>query len=161
MSCTVTHIYYIVRRFHSAQSIDDEIWVHLPFSLYHGWATVLVLLSGFEAFGVNAITTRAGVCTKVFVFLGLLTLEATAAAYALHSESGDVAGSAAIAWALFAIADNQRTSAFIHWSALVFAFLSLHWVAKSVYAAFKSHSLGDILHDDERAPLITDPEDTV
>lgn len=37
----------------------------------------------------------------------------------------------------------------------MFAFLSLHLVVKSLYAAYKSHSLGDVLHDGKCAPLIT------
>lgn len=32
------------------------------------------MLTAFEAFGVDATTTRAGVWTKVFVFLGLYVL---------------------------------------------------------------------------------------
>jgi hypothetical protein len=47
------------------------VWIHLPFSLYHGWTTVLVVVTAFEAFGVNALTHPAGVFTKVFVFLAL------------------------------------------------------------------------------------------
>jgi len=65
VSSAVTHIYYIVKKHHSSQSLADEIFIHLPFSLYHGWTTVLVILTGFEAFGVNALTHRAGVWTKL------------------------------------------------------------------------------------------------
>jgi hypothetical protein len=65
------HIYYIVKKYHSAQSYADELFVHLPFSLYHGWTTVLVVLTAFQAFGVNAHSHHAGVWTKVFVFLSL------------------------------------------------------------------------------------------
>ena len=39
---------------HASESWPDELFIHLPFSLYHGWTTVLVVLSAFEAFGVNA-----------------------------------------------------------------------------------------------------------
>lgn len=67
----IQHIYYVIRRHHASESLNDELWVHLPFSLYHGWTTVLIVLTAFEAFGVNAITHKAGVWTKVFVFLGL------------------------------------------------------------------------------------------
>ena len=65
------HIYYIVKKFHEPQSTADEIFVHLPFSLYHGWTTVLVVLTLFEAFGNNAATEPAGVWTRVCVFLAL------------------------------------------------------------------------------------------
>ena len=47
------------------------MFVHLPFSLYHGWTTVLVILTAFEAFGNNAATEPAGVWTDVFAFLAL------------------------------------------------------------------------------------------
>ena len=71
VSATVTHIYYIVKKSHSAESAGDELFVHLPFSMWHGWTIVLIFLTAFEAFGVNAAKHHAGVWTKVFVFLAL------------------------------------------------------------------------------------------
>ena len=68
---------------------------------------VLVVLSLFEAFGVNAHTHKAGIWTKVFVFLAFVFLESTAAAYAFASKEGDAAGAAAITWALFAICTSS------------------------------------------------------
>jgi len=70
-SC-VTSIYYIVKKNHSPESVADELFVHLPFSMWHGWTTVLIFLTAFEAFGVDAAKHHhAGVWTKVFVFLAL------------------------------------------------------------------------------------------
>lgn len=156
VSSAVSHIYYVVKKFHRSESLGDELFVHLPFGLYHGWTTVLVLLTAFEAFGVDATTSRAGVFTKIFVFLGLLFLESTSAAYAFGTKEGDIAGSVAITWALFAIFDHQRSSHFIHWSALVFAILSLFWVVKSAYTTFVVRRQGGIILDEERAPLVAD-----
>jgi len=154
VSSTVSHIYYIVRKYHVAENLNDELWVHLPFSLYHGWTTVLVILTAFEAFGVDAVTHKPGVFTKVFVFLGLLFLETTSAAYAFSSPEGDLAGSIAITWALFAIFDHQLDS-FIHWSALAFSLLSLFWILKSFWGFFVGRrSRLTILNDEERAPLV-------
>jgi hypothetical protein len=111
---------------------------------------VLVVLSLFEAFGVNAHTHHAGIWTKIFVFLAFVFLESTAAAYAFASKEGDAAGAAAITWALFAICQSskfghhklhrtdrflvihQTSSKFIHWSALVFFILSLFAIVKSL-----------------------------
>ncbi|KZS88663.1 hypothetical protein SISNIDRAFT_497831 [Sistotremastrum niveocremeum HHB9708] len=154
VSSTVSHIYYIVKKYHAGENLNDELWIHLPFSLYHGFTTVLVVLTAFEAFGVNAYTHRPGIWTKVFVFLGLFFLESTSVAYAFSSAEGDIAASIAIAWSLFAIFEHQR-STFIHWSALAFAILSLFSIVKSLYGYFvlKRRS-GGILHDEERAPLI-------
>jgi len=155
VSSVVTHMYYLVKKHHAGENINDELWIHLPFSLYHGWTTVLVILTAFEAFGVNSQTHRAGVWTKVFVFLALLFLEATAATYAFSSPEGDVAASIAITWSLFAVFSHQHSSKFIHWSALAFAILSLFWVAKSLYGIFtKARGSGSVLHDEERAPLV-------
>jgi len=60
-----------VKKYHSSVTAGDELFVHLPFSLWHGWTTVLVILSLFQAFGVDAHTHPAGVWTKIFVFLAL------------------------------------------------------------------------------------------
>ena len=68
---SVNHIYYIVKNNHSPESICDELFVHLPFSMWHGWTTVLFGLTAFEAFGVDATKDPAGGWTKVFVFLAL------------------------------------------------------------------------------------------
>jgi hypothetical protein len=157
VSSAVTHIYYIVKKHHSPQSLADELLIHLPFSLYHGWTTVLVVLTAFEAFGVNSHKHHAGVWTKVFVFLALFFLEATAATYAFSTPEGDLPASIAIAWSLFAIFAHQKGSGFIHWSALVFAVLALVWVIKGA-VGLGSKMLGGRggirLEDEERAPLV-------
>jgi len=155
VSSTVTHIYYIVKKHHSSQGFGDELFIHLPFSLYHGWTTVLVILTAFEAFGVNAHHHGAGVWTKVFVFLGLFFLEGTAATYAFSSPEGDLPASIAIAWSLWAIFAHQRGSGFVHWTALVFAILALVWVVKgAVGLVLRSRNGRIALSDEERAPLV-------
>jgi len=154
VSSTVSHIYYVVKKHHAGQNINDELWVHLPFSLYHGFTTVLVILTAFEAFGVDKLAKPPGVWTKIFVFLGLFFLEATSAAYAFSGPEGDIAASIAIAWSLFAIFQHQRNP-FIHWSALAFSILSLFWILKSLYGLWtKGRRSGGVLHDEERAPLV-------
>ncbi|KAJ3490918.1 hypothetical protein NLI96_g1077 [Meripilus lineatus] len=156
VSSAVTHIYYIVKKFHEPQSVADEVFIHLPFSLYHGWTTVLVVLTAFEAFGNDALEKRAGVWTKVFVFLALFFLEATAAAYAFSSTEGDLPASIAIAWSLWAVFAHQRHPGFIHWSALAFAILALIWVVKaSIGVGLRiRRNRGGISLDEERAPLV-------
>jgi len=154
VSSTVTHIYYIVKKHHAPTNVPDELFIHLPFSLYHGWTTVLIVLTAFEAFGANALQHHASVGTKVFVFLALLFLEATAATYAFSSPEGDLPASVAIAWSLWAIFAHQTVhkSAFVHWSALVFAIITLFWVVKGAYGLWRRGSIR--LEDEERAPLV-------
>jgi len=154
VSSAVTHIYYIVKKHYAPSCYADELFVHLPFSLYHGWTTVLVVLSAFEAFGVNALTHSPGIWTKVFVFLALFFLEGTAATYSFATPEGDLPASIAIAWSLWAIFDHQKTS-FIHWSALVFAILALIWVIKGAFGLYRRNYVVAIaLVDEERAPLV-------
>jgi len=153
VSSTVTHIYYIVKKDYAPSCRADEIFIHLPFSLYHGWTTVIVVLAVFEAFGVDALKHPAGIWTKVFVFLALFFLEATAAAYAFSSPEGDLPAAIAITWSLFAIFEHQHTP-FIHWSALGFALLSLIWVIKGANGLVASWRRGGIVLDEERAPLV-------
>lgn len=157
VSSAVTHVYYIVKKHHAPSSAGDEIFVHLPFSLWHGWTTVLVILAAFEAFGNNVYDRPAGVWTKVFVFLGLFFLEGTAATYAFSTPEGDLPASIAITWSLWAIFAHQNVhrSGFIHWSALAFAILSLFWVAKGALDLTKRLRGGAVaLEDPERAPLV-------
>jgi len=155
VSSSVTHIYYVVKKHHEPNSAGDELFVHLPFSLYHGWTTVLVVLTAFEAFGTNRLAHPAGVWTKVFVFLALFFLEATAATYAFSSPEGDLPASVAIAWSLWAIYAHQTSSQFVHWSALAFAILALVWVLKAFFGTSRKlwGGRGTIM-DEERAPLV-------
>jgi hypothetical protein len=154
VSSTVTHIYYVIKKHLIASTRSDHIFVHLPFSLYHGWTTVLVVLSAFEAFGVNALTHPADVWTKVFVFLALFFLEGTAATYSFSAPEGDLPASIAIAWSLWAIFDHQTSSGFVHWTALAFAILALVWVVKSALGLHAVRHATVVLVDEERAPLI-------
>jgi len=100
VSSSVSHIYYVIKKHHYSVGLAGELFVHLPFSLYHGWTVVLVFLTAFDAFGVNAAKHAPGFWTKFFVFLSLFFLEGTSAAYAFSSPEGDLAGSLAIAWSL-------------------------------------------------------------
>ncbi|KAJ7668434.1 hypothetical protein DFH06DRAFT_1181675 [Mycena polygramma] len=154
VSSAVTHIYYVVKKYHLAENVFDEILVHLPFSLYHGWTTVLIVITAFQAFGIDASNTGAGVWTKVFVFLAFSFLEGTAGTYAFSTSEGDLPASIAIAWSLFAIFAQQTGSGFVHWSSLVFAIISVIWVFKGAYGVFVSSRGGVRLHDEERAPLV-------
>jgi len=158
VNSAVTHIYWVIKRDHKAGSLADEVFVHLPFSISHGWITVLVFVTAFEAFGVDARTHAAGVWTKIFVFFALFTLESTAAGYAFASAEGDLAGAVAITWSLFGIYARQSVaggSGFVSTVSLIFASLSAFWIGVSIWRLYKAKgSVGGVLHDEERAPLI-------
>ncbi|KAH7925838.1 hypothetical protein BV22DRAFT_1046499 [Leucogyrophana mollusca] len=129
---TVTQVYGVIKQT-SLRNVSDELFLHLPFSLYHGWTMVLLVNSAFEAFGVNAMQNAADSWTKAFVFLGLFFLNCTSFAYAYSTAEGDLPACIAISWSLWAIYAHQRLdqSEFVHWSAFAFAVLSLCWVMRS------------------------------
>jgi len=158
VSSIVSHIYYTVKKHHTGGGLAEEAFVHIPFGLYHGWTTVLVLITAFDAFGVNAYTHHAGPFTKAFVFLAEFFLEATAAAYAFSSPEGDISGSFAITWSLFGIWSGQRHpggSGFVSTVSLIFSVLSAFWLIKSVVGRVqKGRGVHGVLHDEERAPLV-------
>lgn len=54
---------------------------------------------------MNADVHKAGIWTKIFVFLAFAFLESTAVGYAFATARGDPAGAAVIAWALFSICE--------------------------------------------------------
>ncbi|KIJ52241.1 hypothetical protein M422DRAFT_243846 [Sphaerobolus stellatus SS14] len=135
VSITVSYIYYILKKNYASENFQDELWVHLPFSIYQAWTTVLVILSAFEAFGLNARTTRLNVLNGTLVFLGLLFLETSSAAYAISRPEGDLATSSVITLAFFGIFNNKRDMLIMS-PALTFGVVSFYWIIKSLYGHF-------------------------
>jgi hypothetical protein len=168
----VSHIYRDLKVSHAPRSWVDAVLVHTPFSLYHGFVVVLLVVSAFNAFGVNANRHHAGVITKILVFIGLLFLEATAAGYVVSRSpfprpststytlyfcvqfygKGDIGGALVICLSLLAIFQHQTQDRFIHWSALAFFIISLIAVLRATIAAFRGGRIA--LDDEERAPLV-------
>lgn len=137
-------------------TVLDTVFVHIPFSLFHGFSVVLLFVAGFAAFGVDANTRPAGIFTKIFVFIALLLLEGTAAAY-VFAGHGDVVGAAVISLSLLAIFQHQsapRAGAFIHFSALAFFIISLIAVLRAAIAAIQGRNATVAGSDEERAPLV-------
>lgn len=157
VSATVSHIYRSIKIHHPPKTLLDTVFVHVPFSLFHGFVVVLVFVSGFAAFGVDSLSHPPGLFTKAFVFVALLSLEGTAAAY-VFAGRGDVVGAAVISLSLLAIFQHQtinRAGHFIHYSALAFFIISLIAVLRATIAAFSSSPrISARGTDEERAPLV-------
>ncbi|CEH11791.1 hypothetical protein CBOM_07188 [Ceraceosorus bombacis] len=150
---SVSHIYRTIKVHYPAKTLLEVVFIHAPFSLWHGFSVVLLFLSGFSAFGVDASHHKAGIATDILVFAALLLLEATAAGYALHA-NGDLVGAAVISAALLAIFQHQTIShanKFIHYSALVFFIISLVAVVRAAIAAIQGRSAAGA---SERTPLV-------
>ncbi|CAG8444898.1 8506_t:CDS:2 [Ambispora leptoticha] len=123
-SSQVSFVYYTLHNKYPAQNLNDKIWIHAPFSLYHAWILVIVLINLFAAFTQEAEEdTKPTLITKILVFLGLLFLESTAVGY-IEYFKGDFAGALVIAWTLFTIYLGQA-DLFIRYSALFFSVVTL------------------------------------
>jgi len=126
ISCQISHVYYRLHKKFPAQGINDTLWIHAPFSLYHAWITFLLMLSLFAAFTPEKTDDeddkQPKVYLKVLVFFALLSLQITASSY-IEKFKGDVAGALVIAGSLYGIFAAQDDP-FIHWTALFFAICS-------------------------------------
>ncbi|KAK3807594.1 MAG: hypothetical protein J3Q66DRAFT_444709 [Benniella sp.] len=113
----VSHIYYGLKQLDSAEndSLLSVIFLHLPFSLYHAWIFVLMI--------VNIVTVAAPIREEgpsfwaiVVVIVGLVFIASTVIGY-IEYKQGDVAGAFVLAWFLFGVYEHQTEPA-IHWTAL-------------------------------------------
>ncbi|KAF9037463.1 hypothetical protein BJ165DRAFT_1353298 [Panaeolus papilionaceus] len=148
VTAEVTHIYTVIKKDHPSQTFFEELFVHLPFSLYHGWTTVLLVISAFDAFGVKRLDHSPGVWTKIFVLCAFMFLNATAAAYASPVKGGpDIPAAVAICWSLWAIYVQQTRTAseFVHWTALVYAIISLSWIINGAVVLVKEGGRGVVV----------------
>lgn len=154
----ISHVYYDIKT--KAPPSSEEpgasiVFVHLPFSLWHAYSVVMVVLSLFSAFGVDKYEEAPGFGTKVSVILALAWLSATSIGYALHSEKGDVAGAIVIAWFLAAIFYRQHEIV-IHWAAFAAFIITLLSIIKVLVFTYRRRSTSRLIAitDDERAPLV-------
>lgn len=91
LTLVVSHVYYSLQTT-PAKSIATAVFIHLPFSLWHAFSTVLLFVSGFTAFG-KSTHSHAGIFTDVFVCIALALLSSTSVGYAFANDgSGDIAG---------------------------------------------------------------------
>ncbi|KAG0244385.1 hypothetical protein B0O80DRAFT_448966 [Mortierella sp. GBAus27b] len=114
----VSHIYYSLKQASDPDSDDSllcKIFLHLPFSLYHAWIFVLMILNLVTAL---APVTADGPSFWVIVgsIAGLAFIASTVIGY-IEYKQGDVAGALVLAWYLFGVFEQQQEAA-IHWTAL-------------------------------------------
>ncbi|CAE6500735.1 unnamed protein product [Rhizoctonia solani] len=128
-------------------SAHDQLWIRFPMVVHFVWASFLLILSDFEALGVDALNHPAGAYTKVFVFFGLWILEFLPSLHALHASSNETALflSIPVTYVLFAIFEP-----------LVFTISAFGALLKNLYRVVSSWRNNiSALPDAERAPLLS------
>ncbi|GAA5837461.1 hypothetical protein JCM11251_002113 [Rhodosporidiobolus azoricus] len=152
LASSVSTIYYSLSAHYRPRNLGDALFVHLPFSLWHAWSIVTVLISAFALFTHGHRHAHPSVISRILVIAAIVFLTLTSIGYAFRDRRGDVAGAAVLAFTLWGIFSNQHER-FIHYSALAGAIISTAAVAKSLWFTFTARD-GAIALDDERRPLV-------
>ncbi|GAA5992940.1 hypothetical protein JCM5350_007812 [Sporobolomyces pararoseus] len=154
LASTVSTVYYTLAAHYPAKGLGDVLFVHLPFSLWHAWSIVTLLISAFALFTHGGHHAHPSVLTRILVCFALAFLAVTAWGYAFRSRNGDLAGAIVLAWTLYGIFDYQ-TDKTIHWFALASFIVSLVAIVKSLYFTFVARNGSITLgNDSERQPLV-------
>ncbi|KAF9191244.1 hypothetical protein BGZ51_007564 [Haplosporangium sp. Z 767] len=141
----VSYIYYRLKELHASESFGETIFLHLPFSLYHAWTLVLLIINGFAV--VSPVRDDGPSTFQVVLAIaGLVFVGSTVVGY-IEYKKGDIAGSLVLAWYLFGVFAQQEQAA-IHWTALGLGLAVVIYTMKPLV----SKSLGR--HSGETAPLL-------
>lgn len=154
VASAVSFIYHQLVTKLTARTDIDTIVVHLPFSLWHAWSIVLVLISGFSAFAPHHGNDRHP--NGLFLVLALAAegfLALTCLGYVFQSKKGDLAGAIVLAWTLFGISDRQHND-LVSYFALGSGIFCCVAIFKALYYTFVDGNGSISLGDSERAPLI-------
>ncbi|CAG8602555.1 8410_t:CDS:2, partial [Cetraspora pellucida] len=148
----IKRIYDAQNRFHY-KHIFENIFIHVPFSLYHAWILVIAVLTtyatftpdrpvAYDAAAIEAVSNDTaiaeaaviyespGVIVQILVVLGLLFMECTAVAY-IEKFRGDITGAAVIAWTLYGVWSEQQ-DVVIRWTAFVLALITTFHILKPI-----------------------------
>ncbi|KAF9943001.1 hypothetical protein BGZ75_001900 [Mortierella antarctica] len=111
----VSFIYYRLKEQHSAETLLDVIFLHLPFSLYHAWIFVLLIVNLFAV--LSPIHDDGPSTFQIVISIAGLAFVASTAIGYIEYKQGDVAGVLVLAWYLFGVFAQQENPA-IHWTSL-------------------------------------------
>lgn len=61
----------VIRSFKIPECLGDDLFVFLPIFTWHGWSAVMVAMTAFEAFGLDATKGSAGVGSDLLVLFAM------------------------------------------------------------------------------------------
>ncbi|CDS02851.1 hypothetical protein LRAMOSA00254 [Lichtheimia ramosa] len=145
---SVSYVFYNLEKNYPANSWWDRLFIHAPFSLWHGWIVFSAVIGFFQAF-TSVHEDGPGFWSRLFVIIGMAVLVFTAVGYVEYKkEKGDLTGALVIALGLLAVFTNQHDP-WIHWFALAFAIITFLYPARPYIFKLLGRS-----SDTENAPLL-------
>ncbi|CAM0141225.1 hypothetical protein VKS41_004073 [Umbelopsis sp. WA50703] len=146
---SISFVFYNLEKNYPSTNWWDRIFVHAPFSLWHGLIVFVATLNAFAAFTSTQENGPDTLHITLAIF-GLVFLTSTAIGYVEYKGAkGDVTGALVIAIGLFGVFDHQ-TDAVIHWAALAAGIITVLYPTRPYI--FKL--LGRSSDSGENAPLL-------
>ncbi|KAG0045487.1 hypothetical protein BGZ83_009325 [Gryganskiella cystojenkinii] len=141
----ISYIYYRLKEHHASETVLEEVFLHLPFSLYHAWIFVLFVINVFAV--ITPVQDEGPSTFQIILTVaGLVFVGSTVIGY-IEYKKGDVAGALVLAWFLFGVFAQQE-EAVIHWTSLGLGVLVVGYTLKPVVLGFFGRQSG------ESAPLL-------
>ncbi|KAI8987304.1 hypothetical protein BDF20DRAFT_849349 [Mycotypha africana] len=123
-AASVSCVFYKLTKDYPSSNWWDKLFVHAPFSLWHGWIVFSAVINLFQAF-THTKEGGPGLWSRILVLLAILFLTLTAIGYVEYKKhKGDITGALVLGLGLLAVFTNQHDP-WIHWSALVGAIITL------------------------------------
>ncbi|CAO3632021.1 unnamed protein product [Cunninghamella echinulata] len=145
---SVSYVFYNLEKNYHAESWTDKLFVHAPFSLWHGWIVFSAVVNFFQLVS-HTSEDGPGVWSRIFVIAGLLFLTGTAVGYVEYKKNkGDVTGALVLGLGILAVFTNQQDP-WIHWTALALAIITLAYPLRPYVFKLLGRST-----DAENAPLL-------
>ncbi|CAO3649461.1 unnamed protein product [Cunninghamella echinulata] len=150
---SVSFVFYKLEAEFKANNWLDRLFLHAPFSLWHGFSVFITVVTGFVAFtGVKKSeegeTLPPNIYHLILVYAAIAFLTFTAMGYVEYKgHKGDVTSAWVIALGLWAVFDEQSFPT-THWAALAGAILTTVWPIKPYLWKWMGRS------DAETAPLL-------
>jgi len=147
VASSVSYIFYKLEADHPAMNWYTKLFIHAPFSLWHGYIVFAVVINVFATF-TSVQDHGPNVLHIVLVILGLSFLGSTAVGYVeFKKQKGDILGALVIAYGLFAIFVNQQ-NVWIHWVAFVWGLFATLYPVRPYVAKLMGR------RSSEQAPLL-------
>ncbi|KAI8333160.1 hypothetical protein BC941DRAFT_435250 [Chlamydoabsidia padenii] len=132
---SLSFVFYKLESEYPANTWWDRLFLHAPFSLWHGWSVFIAVVTAFVTFtGVkkdeHGVILPPNTFHIILFYIGIGFLALTAIGYVEYKgQKGDVTSAWVISFGLWSIFAHQPFTT-IRWGALAAAIITTLWPAK-------------------------------